>query len=34
MSFIVQYMGTNCNSKIPAYDYHRNVYLTGFEFRF
>jgi len=34
MNFIVQYMGTNCNSKIPAYDYHRNVYSTGFEFRF
>ncbi|MCX7816894.1 MAG: tetratricopeptide repeat protein [Syntrophales bacterium] len=33
-SFILQYTGTNCNSNIPANDYHRNLYTAGVELRF
>lgn len=33
-SFIVQFTRTKADSNIPAYEYRRNLYSAGFEFRF
>ncbi|MFA4916957.1 MAG: tetratricopeptide repeat protein [Syntrophales bacterium] len=33
-NFILQYARTRSDSNVPLYEYNRNLYTTGFEFRF